>query len=134
MEEIFFDTLALLPPTLSPRDMLGETLGTLPISGRWGYGPEDSIIIEDDDAMESMVSDYDIIEQRTVLGIKDMAGERELEIKGFHDIRQRLCLVNGMHYDVIECKIDVKWKDNGNISTYDEECWFNITKLGSNDL
>ena len=123
MENTFFDT-----SDLSPRDALRETLGDLPIRGGWGYGPDDAIIIEDDDAMESEVSDYDIIEQRTVLEIKDMVGEREFEIKGFHDIRQRLCLVNGVHYDVIECKIDVKWKDNGNISTYDEDCWFNITQ------
>ena len=40
--------------------MPSETLSALPISGGWGYGPEDAIIIEDDDAMESMVSDYDI--------------------------------------------------------------------------
>ena len=128
MENTFFDT-----SDLSPRDALRETLGDLPISGGWGYGPDDAIIIEDDDAMESMASDYDIIEQRTVVEIKDMVGEREFEIKGFHDIRQRLCLVNGVHYDVIECKIDVKWKDNGSISTYDEECWFNITQLESNE-
>ena len=128
MEKIFFDT-----SDLSPRDMLREKFGDLPISGGWGYGPDDAIIIEDDDAMESAASDYDIIEQRTILEIKDMAGEREFEIKGFHDIRQRLCLVNGMHYDVIECKIDVKWKDDGSTSTYDEECWFNITQLESND-
>lgn len=128
MEEKFFDTLALLPLTLSPRDMLRETLGDLPISGGWGYGPDDAIIVEDDDAMESAASDYDIIKQRTVLEIKDMVGEREFEIKGFHDIRQQQYLVNGVYYDVIECKIDVKWKDNGNISTYDKECWFNITQ------
>ena len=129
MEKILFDT-----PLLSPRDMLREKFGDLPIRGGWGYGPDDAIIIEDDDAMENAASDYDIIEQRTVLEIKDMAGEREFEIKGFHDIRQRLCLVNGMHYDVIECKIDVKWKDDGSTSTYDEECWFNITQLESNEL
>ena len=69
MENTFFDT-----SDLSPRDMLRETLGDLPISGGWGYGPDDAIIIEDDDAMESAASDYDIIDQRTILEIKDMAG------------------------------------------------------------
>lgn len=48
MENTFFDT-----SDLSPRDMLRETLGDLPISGGWGYGPDDAIIVEDDDAMES---------------------------------------------------------------------------------
>lgn len=132
MDDLILHARPMMPPDASPREMFRETLGDLPIRGGWGYGPEDAIIIDHDDTKEGVASEYEIIMERTKLEIKQVADESEFEIVGFHGLRQALSLVDGMYYDVIYCKVNVKWNDSGAVSTYEEECWFNITRFFGN--
>lgn len=105
----------------------------IPISGDcgWGYGKEDAVVITTEDSMKGVGFEYQFAKQRAeleVLELDDLYPERGNYFENFKRLRQRLLVIDDVHYDVIEAEVTVT-DDEDNETKYRTECWFNVEKL-----
>lgn len=128
------ETLPRFTGAEHPKLLMSFYLGDdIPISNDcgWGYGKEDAVVITTEDSIEGVGFEYQFAKQRAeleVLELDDLHSERGNYFENFQRLRQRLLIIDDVHYDVIEAEVTVT-DDDDNESKYRTECWFNVEKL-----
>ena len=100
----------------------------LPISGGWGYSKDDAVIIETNDPGIGISLEYDFLEHRTMIELAEFS-PHVCDVMSYQRIKQRVCIIDNIHYDIIESEVTVKWRNDDTVTTYHVEGWFNVEKL-----